>query len=174
MSMAGARLIRRGDLDAYRRLHNAMLSEAPWAYASLPYVVLSSHPSVVKQWLDDPGNELVVIDHPEERGELASAVGIQRETKSQFRHKALVWGVYTRPGLRERGFGADAMRYAVEVARSWSGIETLLLHVTGSSENAANALALYREIGFEEWGVEPDCVRVNGASYDVHRMRLRL
>ncbi|MCR9076294.1 MAG: GNAT family N-acetyltransferase [bacterium] len=169
--MAEARKIHRRDLDAYRRLRVAMLKEAPWAFASLPYVELTSHPSVVRQWLDDPGNELVVIDHPDEDGELASAVGIQRETKAQFRHKAVAWGVYTVPEYRGQGFGEVAMRQAIEVARSWSGVETLLLHVTGV---AAEALELYSSIGFETWGVEPDCVRLGGESYDVHRMRLSL
>lgn len=166
-----ARKITRRDLDAYRRLRVAMLDEAPWAFASLPYVELSSHPSVVKQWLDDPGNELVVIDHPDKDGELASAVGIQRETKPQFRHKAVAWGVYTLPEYRGQGLGETAMRHAIEVARSWSGVETLLLHVTGV---ANEALELYTQMGFEIWGVEPDCVRLRGESYDVHRMRFAL
>tara|TARA_E500000318_G_scaffold2060_2_gene2868 strand:- start:6615 stop:7124 length:510 start_codon:yes stop_codon:yes gene_type:complete len=169
--MSEPRKIGRKDLNAYRRLRVAMLDEAPWAFASLPYIELSSHPSVVQQWLDDPGNELVVIDHPEKRGELASAVGIQRETKTQFRHKAVAWGVYTLPEYRGQGLGEAAMRYAIEVARSWGGVETLLLHVTGV---ASEALELYSQIGFETWGVEPDCVRLHGESYDVHRMRLSL
>ncbi|MFG0246452.1 MAG: GNAT family N-acetyltransferase [Phycisphaerales bacterium JB052] len=169
--MTEPRLIKRGDLDAYRRLRVAMLKEAPWAFASLPYVELSSHPSVVKQWLDDPGNDLVVLDHPDQRGELASAVGIQRETKAQFRHKAIAWGVYTIPEYRGQGLGEAAMRHAIEVVRSWRGVETLLLHVTGGADEV---LALYASLGFETWGVEPDGVRLGGASYDVHRMRLRL
>lgn len=165
------RQIGRKDLEAYRRLRVTMLDEAPWAFASLPYVELSSHPSVVRQWLDEPGNELVVIDHPDRPGELASAVGIQRESKPQFRHKAVAWGVYTLPEYRGQGLGEAAMRYAIDVARTWGGLETLLLHVTGV---AKEALELYTEIGFEPWGIEPDCVRMRGASYDVHRMRMRL
>lgn len=114
---------------------------------------------------------VILIDHPQDGSRLASAVGVRRERKAKFEHRATIWGVYTIPEMRGRGYGRLAVERAIAVARGWDGVDVLQL---GVSANAPSAHALYISLGFVEWGVEPDCVRVGGVSYNEHHLSMRL
>jgi GNAT superfamily N-acetyltransferase len=166
-----ARLLRLEDIDAFAVIRSEMLRDSPWAFAASPEDDIASHPEAIRQWFDEPEHEVVVVDHPEDRGRLASVVGIRRETKKKFQHRASVWGVYTTPDSRGHGYGRMVMEYAIGLARSWGGVDILQLGVSG---NAPEAMGLYLSLGFVEWGVEPDCVRIHGVSYDEHYLALRL
>jgi ribosomal protein S18 acetylase RimI-like enzyme len=156
-----ARLMTLGDIDAYTKLRREMLHDSPWAFSASPEDDLASHPEAVKLWFDEPEHEVVVLDHPNNPDRLASALGIKREVKLKFRHRASIWGVYTTPDARGNGFARMIMNRA----------DVLQLGVSG---NAPAAMALYQSLGFEEWGIERDCVRVNGRSFDEHYLALRL
>jgi len=166
-----SRLLTKGDIDAYTVIRREMLHDSPWAFASSPEDDLASHPEAVRVWFEEPEHEVVVVDHPAGDGRLASVVGVRRETKIKFRHRASVWGVYTTPDARGHGYGRSAMEGAIALARSWKGVEIIGLGVSG---NAPEAMGLYTSMGFVEWGVEPDCVRVGGQSYDEHYLCLKL
>jgi len=166
-----ARLMTPCDIDAFTLLRQEMLRDSPWAFAASPEDDIASHPDAVKHWFDEPEHDVVVVDHPKYRARLASVVGIRRETKLKFRHRASVWGVYTTPDARGNGYGRMVMEYSIALARSWGGVDILQLGVSG---NAPEAMGLYLSLGFVEWGVEPDCVRVDGVSYDEHYLALRL
>ena len=166
-----ARLMTLKDIKPYTELRREMLHRCPWAFAASPDDDLASHPESVKVWFGEPEHEVIVIDHPEEPKRLATVVGVRRETKTKFRHRASIWGVYTTPDARGHGFGRMAMEAAIGLARSWRGVDILQLGVSG---NAPEAMRLYLSLGFVEWGIEPDCVRVDGVSYDEHYLSLRL
>lgn len=165
------RLLEEVDLASYAKIRAAMFEEVPCAFASSPYERMASHPSAVAVWLREREHDIIVIDHPAKKGELATILGVRRESRRNLRHKAHAWGVYTVPELRGQGFGYKAMSAAIELVRSWGGVDVLHVRVAGESPEA---LELYETLGFREWAHEADCVRIDGVSYPERRLVLRL
>ena len=63
------------------------------------------------------------------------------------------------------------MQLAIETARSWPGVAAICL---SASERSVDAIRLYKKLGFEPWGVEPDAVRIGSESAAEVHMMLRL
>lgn len=165
------RLLAESDLASYAQLRAAMFEEVPCAFASSPYERMASHPSAVAVWLKERQHDIIVIDHPAREAELATIVGVRRESRRHLRHKAHAWGVYTIPELRGQGFGFRAMSAAIELVRSWGGVSVLHVRVSGESPEA---FELYQTLGFREWAYEEDCARIDGVSYPERRLALEL
>jgi ribosomal protein S18 acetylase RimI-like enzyme len=90
-------------------------------------------------------------------GELAGMAGFFRGSGSKRRHRGTVWGVYLRPEARGAGHGSSMLRFLLDTARSLDGLEIVVLSV---AETNAAALALYRSIGFQQYGREPAALKV--------------
>lgn len=165
------RMIEERDLASYAKVRASMFDEVPCAFASSPYERMASHPSAVAVWLKEREHDIIVIDHPAQKGELATIVGVRRESRRYLRHKAHAWGVYTIPELRGQGFGFKAMSAAIGLVRSWGGVSVLHVRVSGESPQA---LDLYQTLGFREWAHENDCARIDGVSYPERRLVLEL
>jgi ribosomal protein S18 acetylase RimI-like enzyme len=152
------RLLTPEDAAAYLAIRLEMLADSPWAFLSSPEEP-GNTVEVVAQRLSQPENEILGVFGAE--GGLLSVAGVYRSDRDKTRHKAHVWGVYTTPGARGQGFGHTVVQSAVGVARSWAGVEVISL---SCSARATAALAMYRDLGFEIWGTEPDAMRVGGES----------
>ncbi len=100
-------------------------------------------------------------------GALLGVVGVQREKLKKLSHKAYVWGVYVAPEARRAGTGGVLLRRVLEYARSELGVWQVLL---GANTANAAALALYRKLGFTEYGLERGFLLVEGVLHDEHLM----
>jgi ribosomal protein S18 acetylase RimI-like enzyme len=79
-----------------------------------------------------------------------------------------VLGVALLPEFRGRGLGERLMRQTLDAARAF-GLHRVELTVR---EENANAIALYRKLGFEIEGVLRDAIRVDGSYGNVVLMAL--
>lgn len=163
--------MKREDIEAYAALRREMLLDSPWSFVSSPEDDIASSAEAVFAWFDEDDSEVVLVEDQDDASRIVSVVGVRRERKSKYRHRATIWGVYTTPHMRGRGLARLAMNHAIEIARSWDGVGVLQL---GVSSNTPAAKKLYLSLGFAEWGVECDCVRVDGVSYDEHHMSMRI
>jgi ribosomal protein S18 acetylase RimI-like enzyme len=86
-------------------------------------------------------------------------------------HRGNVFSVMVAPQARRRGVARALLLEALALARSAPGLRQLTLCV-----NAGNtgAIQLYRSLGFEAFGREPDALRVDGVLHDEIHMMLRL
>ena len=103
-------------------------------------------------------------------GRLCGMVGLEREQRSKTKHKAKVVGMYVAPEAAGRGTARALLERLIAEARL-SGIELLVLTVTDGNRRAT---ALYDKAGFHSFGVEPDAIRVDGASHSKRHMVLQL
>ena len=84
------------------------------------------------------------------------------------RHKVNLWGTFVAPTARRRGIGRALVQRAVAHAFA-NGVRRVNLLVYVPNEPAVN---LYRSLGFEHCGREPEAVCLSGSYYDGVHMSL--
>lgn len=145
-----------------------MLLDSPFAFGSSPGHDRGSDVDGMRAALGKSG--FAVIGAWED-ARLVAAAGLQRDEQPKRAHVATIWGVYVTPSARGRGAGRAVVSGAVDLARTWPGVERMYLSV---SEASIAARGLYESLGFVAWGVEPDCLRWEGSSYAESHMGLAL
>lgn len=154
------RLLTVADIPAYVVLRREMLEDSPWAFSSSPGDDLGLKPDILRERLAEPGHAIVGAF---EDARLVASAGVYRERQAKVAHRVRIWGVYVAPAARGRGIGAAVMHRTLEIARSWPGVNSAGL---SASSRSAEAVRLYKKLGFVEWGVEPAAMMVNGQGYD--------
>jgi len=104
-------------------------------------------------------------------GRLQGIVGLAREQRMKKSHSADVIAMYVAPESGRRGVGRALLQAVIDHARSFAGLEQLVLTVTRSNHAAAE---LYRTTGFVTFGVEPRAIKVAGEYFDKEHMILFL
>jgi len=145
-----------------------MLEDAPWAFSADPESDSASDAARVAEQLAKEDDAILGVDDGKD---LVAVLGVARRRGAKFAHRALVWSVFVEPAHRGRGLGAALLSRAIELARTWPGIEFVDLAV---SEGSPAARHLYERFGFVVWGREPEATEVGGRRYDEHHMTLRL
>ncbi|MBP0581744.1 GNAT family N-acetyltransferase [Labrys sp. LIt4] len=101
--------------------------------------------------------------------QIVGMAGYRRQDGLKDRHKGEVWGVYVAPRWRGQGVAGALMTAVIEAARG--EVEQLLLAVVDGNDGA---LALYRRLGFEVYGVEPRALKTGNRYLDEALMVLFL
>jgi RimJ/RimL family protein N-acetyltransferase len=150
-----------GDAAAFQELRLRGLLEAPSAFAS-------SHEEECERTIEAVAERLAeregkAIFGAFENGRLVGVVGLAREPMRKLAHKAGLWGMYVEPGARNRGVGRLLVAYALAYAR-----DRLHVRQVGLGVNAKNlvAIALYKDQGFEPFGLERGFMLLNGELHD--------
>lgn len=103
--------------------------------------------------------------------QLVGTMGLQRKAAQKMRHKAEVWGVYVQPAQRGQGIAQALLLTTLAHARTMSGLRQVQL---GVASNNHPAIALYQQHGFVRYGIEPQCLHMDGLDYDEDWMALAL
>lgn len=171
------------DAERFALVRKRMLADAPWAFVSTPEDDPNLDLGYLRDVLGQVQNEILAIEARDvepvtgapadevEGQDLVAAAGIFRMKSPKFSHRARLWGVFVSPECRGRGLGRLVISAAVELAKSWKGVEFIDL---GVSENSPDARRLYESVGFEEWGREPEATHYDGHRYDEIYMSLRV
>lgn len=159
------------DAAAYQRLRLLALRESPTAFSA-------SYEDEVGRPLDDVAARIAPAKDGSicmlgvfVRDELAGFVAIVRPQRAKLRHAVELAGMYVAPAHRRRGLGRALLDAAIAHARSFDGVRQVKLGV--NTANAA-AVALYRSVGFERYGTEPDALCVDGTFHAAAHYILRL
>jgi RimJ/RimL family protein N-acetyltransferase len=163
------RILDSADVTAFKALRLAALRECPTAFSS-------SYEEECDVPLAQQAERMVPdADHAIfgafDAATLVGTTGLQREGRIKLAHKALIWGVYVAPAFRGRGVGRMLLDRALARARSMSDMLQITLGV--NTANAA-AIALYKSVGFEPFGLERGFMRVDGTLHDELHMVLSL
>jgi GNAT superfamily N-acetyltransferase len=160
--------LRPADAERFVRVRRRMLEDAPWAFSADPESDSASDATRVAEHLAKEDDAILGVDDGKD---LVAVLGVARRRGAKFAHRALVWSVFVEPAHRGRGLGAALLTRAIELARTWPGIDYVDLAV---SEGSPAAHHLYERFGFVAWGREPEATEVGGRRYDEHHMTLRL
>ena len=99
--------------------------------------------------------------------ELAGTAGFRREDGAKTAHKAVLWGMYVRPGARRSGTG----RLLVDAVAAHAAQRVEQLQLVVISENVA-AIRLYTAAGFVEYGRGVRALKQDGRYFDEILMTL--
>ena len=100
-------------------------------------------------------------------GVLVGLAGVQRESMAKLAHKAFIWGVYVSPEARGCGVGTKVIGHALQYASETLGVRQVNLGV--NTKNIA-AVALYKKLGFVQYGLERGFLLVAGVLHDEYQM----
>ncbi|WP_343547065.1 GNAT family protein [Ralstonia sp.] len=156
------------DAAAFKALRLKAIEDSPTA-------IWPTHDEESGRTLEETRNRIRATEHQIVFGafagpELIGIAGLRREPLAQVAHKAVLWGVFVDPAHRRGGIAARLLDAAIAHARA---ARVLQIHLCVNAENP-RAQTLYRNAGFETFGVERRAMRVGDRFYDEEHMALRL
>ncbi len=153
------------DAPAFQALRLRGLQECPEAFASSHEEEVGTPLDAIERRLQPKADSAIFGAF--EGYKLCALVGLQRETMAKLAHKSRIWGVYVAPEARGAGLGAQIMRHALQHAAHVLRARQVNLGV--NTQNVA-AIALYRKLGFVEYGLERGYLLVGGVLHDEYQM----
>lgn len=151
-------LLQASDASAYRRLMLQAYELAADAFTSTAEERAQEPLAFWVRRIADPTG-LSAAFGAFDGNELVGTVALEFSAKPKTLHKALVIGMYVAPAARGSGAARGLLDAALDCARQRSGIQLLTLTVTEGNEPAAR---LYRQAGFQAFGVEPMAILTPG------------
>lgn len=93
-----------------------------------------------------------------EEDRVVGIVGFYQQEGAKFSHNGVVYGMYVTPEARSKGVGKALMEAVLAYAKNVVDVVKLLV----VTENT-HAIALYKNLGFREFGVEPKALKIGSA-----------
>jgi ribosomal protein S18 acetylase RimI-like enzyme len=103
----------------------------------------------------------------DEEHRLIGMVGLFREHREKLRHKATIYAMYVMPEARLKGVGKALVMEAINRAKKMKGLEQVNLGVVVTNVEARK---LYRNCGFEVYGVEKNALKLYNKYLDEELM----
>jgi ribosomal protein S18 acetylase RimI-like enzyme len=153
------------DAEAYQRVRLLGHRDSPTAFAS-SYEEESSNPAVEVARRLEPKQDGAVFG-AFEHSTLQGIIGVQRESLRKLAHKAYIWGMYVVPTAQRSGIGTLLIARAIQYAQAELAVRSVVLGV--NTRNVA-AVALYRKLGFTEYGLEKGSFLIDGVLHDEYLM----
>jgi ribosomal protein S18 acetylase RimI-like enzyme len=146
------RRLQAGDGAVYRTIRLAALRGAPEAFGSTYEVEAARDAAQFEQRV------LQGCIFAAFCGDRAIGVaGFRQEVGEKFAHKGVLWGMYVEAGWRDQGLGGALVQAVLRHAAQKVDVVTLAV-VTDNLP----AVALYRRMGFQQYGLEPRALKIDG------------
>jgi ribosomal protein S18 acetylase RimI-like enzyme len=166
--MSGAVRLAASHVKPYRDLMLRAYADRPDAFTATPEERAQSPDSWWLKRIADPEGLGIAFGHFSDEA-MVGTVALEFSSRPKTMHKVLLIGMYVVPEARGRGIGKTLLDTAIEYCRSLETVTSITLTVT---EGNAAAVALYRNAGFREFGVEPMAIRTaDGYASRVHMQR---
>jgi ribosomal protein S18 acetylase RimI-like enzyme len=154
-------------LDAFIELRRKSITLHPEAFGADPDAPIDREKTL--RSLQQKNEEDFILCYQEDQ-QLVGITGFIRHTKPKYRHKAQIWGMYVDPDYRGRDIGRSLLQETIKRAQKLPDLKMITLTVT---DQAPGAYALYKAMGFEEFGREPHGMEWKGEAFEVIYMQKR-
>lgn len=163
------RQLTESDLCSYRALRLQALTECPAAFGATPATeqalgdvhLLSRFNGALGQ---------AMWGGFDADGRLCASLGLYRDHGEKTAHKGHLFAMYVAAPARGHGLACRLLETAVEHGRALN-LRQLML---GCNASNGNALRLYEQAGFREYGREPAALYVDGEYFDEVLMVMKL
>ena len=156
------RRLGRSDVDEFVRLRLQGLETDPTSFGSDIEVEKARPRSYFVDYLAPSRKRVMWGAFQSER--MIGLIRLEQESRASQRY---IFSLYVSPPERRRGVARRLMRIAIKRALRAPQVRQIHLMV----ETANTALALYRSMGFREYGIDRDAYQVRGVSYSEYLMR---
>ena len=153
------------DASAFQSLRLRGLQECPEAFAS-SYEEEVEAPLIEIEKRLIPQKDSVIFGAFQDLT-LCALVGLQRERLRKMAHKSFIWGVYVSPEVRGKGVGTQILQHALHYAATVQ--ETRQVNLGVNTQNTA-AVALYKKLGFVQYGLERAYLLLAGVVHDEYQI----
>ena len=163
--MISLRILINQDFEAWNAVRTEALDVAPFSFGRSNQDELPIRESFFRNNIDrDDRFILGMFLHDR----LIGISGFFRHEPIKAFHKGTVWSVFVKPEFQRKGLGRKLMEETLCLAWKMSGLECILI---GVSSNNPPAINLYKNLGFIEYGIEPNCLKHKGEYVDEILMR---
>lgn len=162
------RPLRADEWEAFQALRLRSIADTPEAIYPTHAEESSRTPDQIRARITETDHQVVFGAY--QHGDLVGIAGLRREALAQVAHKGVLWGVFVHPERRGGGIARRLLQALFDHARR-TGVRQIHLNVNVANPRAGG---LYRSMGFETYGREPDAMQVGGRFYDEDLMLLRL
>lgn len=152
------RMLREGDLVAYKTLRDAMLAAHDEAFTSDAPTERARSAESYRSRLSQAGGIGCMFTIAAWQGErLVGAVSCEREGRAKVRHIAHVVGMMVADELQGRGLGRALLYSALRLLGAEAEVRLVTLSVSSGN---TGAIRLYESLGFRRYGQLPGALRL--------------
>ena len=156
------RLLTPADAQSYWTLRLEALKNHPEAFLS-SYEESVRRENAVEQTAENFTTKGNYTFGAFDQAQLVGVVTLLQEQRKKIRHRANIFAMYVSPSKRGAGLGKALMTAAIQKAKTIEGIEQINLTVTATNQRAKQ---LYAKLGFQEFGLEKNALKVGDVYYD--------
>ncbi len=159
------RKLQPNESNSYRELRLQCLKNYPMHFTSNYYDEQAKEKLFFQTNIEqsDPNNFVIGAFNNDA---LVGVSGFNRYDRRKIEHKGRIIQVYVNPDYQEQHIGSNLIKATIDEAFKIEEIEQIEIDVITSN---ANAEKLYKKIGFTEYGIQKNFMKVDGAYYD-HKM----
>jgi RimJ/RimL family protein N-acetyltransferase len=162
------RPLHQDEWEAFQALRLRSIADMPEAIYPTHQEESSRTPEQIRARIRQTEHQFVFGAYQD--GQLVGIAGLRRDPLVQVAHKGVLWGVFVHPERRGGGIARHLLQALFEHARA---VGVMQVHLNVNADNP-RAAGLYRSMGFDTYGREPDAMQVGGRFYDESLMVLRL
>ncbi len=163
------RQLSESDLCSYRALRLQALTECPAAFGATPATEQAlADAQLLSRFCGAQGQSM--WGGFDADGRLCATLGLHRDQGEKTAHKGHLFAMYVAAPARGQGLACRLLETAVERGRALN-LRQLML---GCNAGNGNALRLYEQTGFREYGLEPAALYVDGKYFDEVLMMMGL
>lgn len=100
---------------------------------------------------------------------LIAICGFQRYDSEKTKHRARIIQVYVTPDYQQKNIASNLLKATISEAVKIPSIEQIELGVITNNSNAEN---IYKKLGFKEYGIQSNYLKINNVYYDHKLMQL--